>query len=114
MPTRATSAVEVAHPLKGFAGGYEFTVPLIEAEHVTDEAGTGFVHTAPGHGREDFDAWVAHARELDGRGINSAIPYTVDENGASRMTLATGRVAASATATPDPSEWPHSTMRSHE
>jgi isoleucyl-tRNA synthetase len=75
-------AVEVKHPLAGFAGGYEFTVPLIEGDHVTDDAGTGFVHTAPGHGREDFDAWMNNARQLEERGISSTIPYTVDENGA--------------------------------
>ncbi|QUS41268.1 isoleucine--tRNA ligase [Tardiphaga alba] len=75
-------AVEVRHPLAGFAGGYEFTVPLIEGDHVTDDAGTGFVHTAPGHGREDFDAWMNAARDLEARGISSVIPYTVDENGA--------------------------------
>ena len=40
------------------------------------------MHTAPGHGREDFDVWTANARELDARGINTTIPYTVDENGA--------------------------------
>jgi isoleucyl-tRNA synthetase len=37
-------------------------VPLIDGDHVTDDAGTGFVHTAPGHGREDFEAWMDHAR----------------------------------------------------
>ncbi len=68
--------------LKGLAGGYEFTVPLLEGDHVTDDTGTGFVHTAPGHGREDFDIWTANARELEARGINTTIPYTVDENGA--------------------------------
>ncbi|NNJ85406.1 MAG: isoleucine--tRNA ligase, partial [Gammaproteobacteria bacterium] len=30
------------------------TVPLILGEHVTLEAGTGAVHTAPGHGQEDY------------------------------------------------------------
>ncbi|MDB5618794.1 isoleucine--tRNA ligase [Tardiphaga sp.] len=75
-------ALEVRHPLAGFAGGYEFTVPLIEGDHVTDDAGTGFVHTAPGHGREDFEAWMANGRQLEERGISSVIPYTVDENGA--------------------------------
>ncbi|MBV9347683.1 MAG: isoleucine--tRNA ligase, partial [Pseudolabrys sp.] len=69
------------HPLKA-KGGYDFAVPLLAGEHVTDDAGTGFVHTAPGHGREDFEVWTANARALDARGINSAIPYTVDENGA--------------------------------
>ena len=57
-------------------------MPLLAGDHVTDDAGTGFVHTAPGHGREDFDVWTANARELEARGINTAIPYTVDENGA--------------------------------
>jgi isoleucyl-tRNA synthetase len=70
------------HPLKGFAGGYEFDVPLLEGDHVTADTGTGFVHTAPGHGREDFDIWTANARELAERDINTTIPYTVDENGA--------------------------------
>ena len=74
--------MECAHPLKGVAGGYEFTVPLLAGDHVTDDTGTGFVHTAPGHGREDFDVWTANARELEARGINTTIPYTVDENGA--------------------------------
>ena len=54
----------------------------LHGDHVTDDAGTGFVHTAPGHGREDFEVWTANARELEERDINTAIPYTVDENGA--------------------------------
>jgi isoleucyl-tRNA synthetase len=69
-----------AHPLRNL--GYDFDVPLLAGEHVTDDAGTGFVHTAPGHGREDFDVWTANRAELEKRGINTAIPYTVDENGA--------------------------------
>jgi isoleucyl-tRNA synthetase len=69
-----------SHPLKG--KGYDFQVPLLAGDHVTDDTGTGFVHTAPGHGREDFDVWMANARELEQRGINTTIPYTVDENGA--------------------------------
>ena len=82
LPVETLDAVECAHPLKGFSGGYEFTVPLLPGDHVTDDTGTGFVHTAPGHGREDFEVWTANARELQARGINTAIPYTVDENGA--------------------------------
>ena len=69
------------HPLKKL-GGYDFLVPLLVGDHVTDDAGTGFVHTAPGHGREDFDVWVANTQRLLKRGINPNIPYTVDENGA--------------------------------
>ncbi len=70
-----------AHPLKGVGGGYDFAVPLIAGDHVTDDAGTGFVHTAPGHGREDFEAWMDVARDLEARGISSAIPFTVDDAG---------------------------------
>lgn len=68
-----------AHPFASM--GYDFKVPLINGDHVTDDAGTGFVHTAPGHGREDFDAWMAQARELEARGISSKIPFTVGDDG---------------------------------
>jgi isoleucyl-tRNA synthetase len=74
--------VACSHPLATFDSGYRFRVPLLEGEHVTDEDGTGFVHTAPGHGRDDFDVWTANTRELEKRGIETRIPYTVDENGA--------------------------------
>jgi isoleucyl-tRNA synthetase len=33
---------------------YDRDVPVILGDHVTTEAGTGAVHTAPGHGEEDF------------------------------------------------------------
>jgi isoleucyl-tRNA synthetase len=69
------------HPLKTFNDGYAFPVPLLAGDHVTEETGTGFVHTAPGHGREDFDVWTANASKLAARGINTAIPYTVDADG---------------------------------
>jgi isoleucyl-tRNA synthetase len=75
------NAIVCAHPLASM-GGYDIDVPLLPGDHVTDDAGTGFVHTAPGHGREDFEVWTANARNLEARGINPAIPYTVDENGA--------------------------------
>jgi isoleucyl-tRNA synthetase len=69
-----------AHPLHRH--GYGFVVPLLAGDHVTDETGTGFVHTAPSHGGEDFDLWTANSRALAERGIDTRIPYTVDENGA--------------------------------
>jgi isoleucyl-tRNA synthetase len=69
------------HPLKGLAGGYDFAVPLLDGEHVTDDAGTGFVHTAPGHGLDDFQIWMESARLLRDRGIDDAIPFTVDDAG---------------------------------
>ena len=80
VPTQVLAGMAFTHPLSG--KGYDFTVPLLAGEHVTDDAGTGFVHTAPGHGREDFEVWTANRAALEERGINPAIPYTVDENGA--------------------------------
>jgi len=82
VPADDLAQLGAAHPLKGFADSYRFIVPLLAGDHVSDDAGTGFVHTAPGHGREDFEVWTTSARELDQRGVNTAIPYTVDENGA--------------------------------
>jgi len=58
------------HPFRG--KGFDFEVPLLPAAHVTAETGTGFVHTAPGHGEEDFELGRAHALE---------IPRTIDEEG---------------------------------
>ncbi|MEM7746897.1 MAG: isoleucine--tRNA ligase [Pseudomonadota bacterium] len=76
------AAVTCAHPLRAAdLGGYQFDVPLLSGDHVTDEAGTGFVHTAPGHGREDFEAWMERGRELSDRGIDTAIPFTVGADG---------------------------------
>ena len=69
-----------SHPFRGH--GYDFIVPVLEGDHVTDDTGTGFVHTAPGHGREDFDIWMENKSLLDAARINTTIPYTVDENGA--------------------------------
>ena len=81
VPADELAALTCAHPLEGLGGGYSFPVPLIPGDHVTDDAGTGFVHTAPGHGREDFDVWMDHARELEARGIPARIPFTVDDDG---------------------------------
>ena len=69
------------HSLAGFAGDYSFPVPLLAGEHVSDDAGTGFVHTAPGHGRDDFDIWTSNTAKLSARGIHTVIPYTVDADG---------------------------------
>jgi isoleucyl-tRNA synthetase len=67
------------HPLRG--KGYEFNIPLLSGDHVTDDTGTGFVHTAPGHGRDDFDVWTKNAAEIAALGISTSIPYTVDADG---------------------------------
>ncbi len=68
-----------AHPLADM--GYDFDIPLLDGAHVMDDAGTGFVHTAPGHGRDDYDIWVASSQNLTARGIDTRIPYTVDADG---------------------------------
>jgi len=64
----------LAHPLANLDHGYQFQVPMLAGDHVTDDAGTGFVHTAPGHGADDFQVWLAHGHR--------EIPETVDEDGA--------------------------------
>jgi isoleucyl-tRNA synthetase len=48
----------MAHPLRG--RGYEQDTPLLLGDFVTTEAGTGFVHIAPGHGEDDFNLGRAH------------------------------------------------------
>jgi isoleucyl-tRNA synthetase len=45
---RALEGLKLNHPFEARQ------VPVILGEHVTLEAGTGAVHTAPGHGQEDF------------------------------------------------------------
>ena len=72
-------AITCAHPLADL--GYTFAVPMLDGDHVTDDAGTGFVHTAPSHGREDFEAWMANVRQLEARGIDTKIPFPVDDAG---------------------------------
>ncbi|PRD41804.1 isoleucine--tRNA ligase [Phyllobacterium phragmitis] len=81
VPWEVLAAARCSHPLAGLGGGYEFDIPLLAGDHVTDDAGTGFVHTAPSHGREDFDVWMENARELEARGIDSSIPFPVDDAG---------------------------------
>ncbi|WP_319783345.1 isoleucine--tRNA ligase [Oceanisphaera sp. IT1-181] len=43
---------------------YDFSVPAILGEHVTLDAGTGVVHTAPGHGQEDFVVGQQYGLEI--------------------------------------------------
>ena len=76
-PVRSVSGDDLrgavaAHPFRGH--GYDFEVPLLDGDHVTDDAGTGFVHTAPSHGADDFVIWTKHFGQ-------EGIPFTVDEDG---------------------------------
>ena len=58
------------HPFK--KSGYDFEVRIFDADFVTLEQGTGFVHIAPGHGADDYNLGITNGIE---------VPDTVDENG---------------------------------
>ncbi len=58
------------HPFHG--KGFDFDVPMLDGKHVTTEAGTGFVHTAPAHGVDDFYICQKH---------NIEVVQTVNEGG---------------------------------
>ena len=54
--------LRVKHP---FNTGQAATVPIVLGEHVTLDAGTGLVHTAPGHGLEDYGIGVKYGLEIE-------------------------------------------------
>jgi isoleucyl-tRNA synthetase len=64
---RQLEQLQLLHPF------YERVVPIILARHVTAEAGTGAVHTAPGHGHDDYVVGMEYGlpvdNPVDGRGI---------------------------------------------
>ena len=67
--------VVCCHPfakIEGAKGYWDYDVPLIEGDHVTEETGTGFVHTAPSHGADDYECFVK-------RGWISRLPHNVGE-----------------------------------
>ena len=76
------AGIIAAHPLRG--QGYDFDVPLLPGDFVTDTDGTGFVHIAPGHGADDFEV---------GRQFGIAVPETVAGDGTyyPRVPLFAGR-----------------------
>jgi len=59
------------HPFHG--QGYDEVREVYEADFVTDDTGTGFVHIAPGHGPDDYFLWLDHG--------NKDVPHTVGEDG---------------------------------
>jgi isoleucyl-tRNA synthetase len=71
------AGVVCGHPFRG--KGYDFPVPLLAGEHVTDDTGTGFVHTAPGHGLDDFWLWMSNPQVHPKSG--DVVPHTVDADG---------------------------------
>ena len=52
--------------------GYQFDVPLIEADFVTIDQGTGVVHVAPSHGPDDFALGLKNGIKAEN---------TIDDNG---------------------------------
>ncbi|MFN4353538.1 isoleucine--tRNA ligase [Parvibaculum sp.] len=72
VPASSLALTVCKHPFNG--QGYDFPVPLLAGDHVTEEAGTGFVHTAPGHGQDDYFIWVENFGAKE-------IPDTVNEEG---------------------------------
>jgi isoleucyl-tRNA synthetase len=69
------------HPFHGIAEGageWDYDVPVLPGDHVTDDAGTGFVHTAPSHGDDDYQM-----------GLKFGLPmtYNVEADGTYRTSL---------------------------
>ncbi|MDP2739600.1 MAG: isoleucine--tRNA ligase [Pseudorhodobacter sp.] len=91
-------AVVLAHPFRsveGGAGEWNYDVPLLAAEHVTDDVGTGFVHTAPSHGDDDYQVGVRHGLTMT---------YNVEPDGSFRADLPL--FGGQAIITPDGKEGP--------
>ncbi|MBI2233967.1 MAG: isoleucine--tRNA ligase [Micavibrio aeruginosavorus] len=61
-----------AHPLH--AQGYDFDVPVLAGDFVTEDTGTGFVHIAPSHGEDDYWLYMKHFGAKD-------IPDNVTDDG---------------------------------
>ncbi len=54
--------MELKHPLNSVSPFFQNPIPMLAGDHVTADAGTGFVHTAPAHGEDDFNVWLATGR----------------------------------------------------
>ncbi|MFQ8432715.1 isoleucine--tRNA ligase [Amaricoccus sp. W119] len=102
-PLRAVTAAELgaltlAHPFRGIESGaaeWDYDVPMLVGEHVTDDAGTGFVHTAPSHGDDDFQLGLKHGLPMT---------YNVEPDGSYRADLPL--FGGQAIITPDGAEGP--------
>ena len=62
IPSSAFAKTVLKHPL--YKEGYNHEVPMLAADYVTTEQGTGIVHIAPGHGAEDYVLGVANGIEV--------------------------------------------------
>jgi len=73
--------LQLWHPFHGVEnanGEWDYSVPMLPGDHVTDDAGTGFVHTAPSHGDDDYQL-----------GLKFGLPmtYNVEPDGSYRPDL---------------------------
>ncbi|MDE1172981.1 MAG: isoleucine--tRNA ligase [Parvibaculaceae bacterium] len=66
------------HPFH--ASGYDFKVPVVPGDFVTDETGTGFVHLAPGHGADDYALFTEKRSQFAACGTRD-VPHTVQADG---------------------------------
>jgi isoleucyl-tRNA synthetase len=57
-PGAALAGTVARHPLVG--RGFDFDVPLLAADFVAADTGTGLVHIAPGHGADDWELGQAN------------------------------------------------------
>ncbi len=64
-----------SHPLVNM--GYKYDVPMLEGSFVTLEQGTGFVHSAPSHGPDDFNLCLKHGIKASNT-INDGGLYSED------------------------------------
>ncbi len=77
------SQLIASHPLdraSGAEGYYDFAVPVVAAEFVTEDTGTGFVHLAPGHGADDFQIYLQYPQSFL-MSCPDGVPETVDASG---------------------------------
>jgi isoleucyl-tRNA synthetase len=63
------------HPLCDVDPFWQHDIPMLAGDHVTDDAGTGFVHTAPAHGEDDYNVFIASGRK------SSDVRQIVDADG---------------------------------
>jgi isoleucyl-tRNA synthetase len=70
------------HPFAPFNKDHygSFSVPLIPADFVTDDTGTGFVHIAPGHGQDDYMLW-SNNKDTFAHHRTKEVPHTVQADG---------------------------------
>ncbi|MES2436051.1 MAG: isoleucine--tRNA ligase [Pseudomonadota bacterium] len=81
VPAIQLEQMDFSHPYRGIEGGngeWDYNVPMIAGDHVTDDAGTGFVHTAPSHGDDDYQM---------GLKFNLPMTYNVEADGSYRADL---------------------------